>query len=49
MKSRKVLYSIIGTLAVALAFFGYQFYQEQHKTAGIEINIGEQGLSIQKK
>jgi hypothetical protein len=28
--------------------FGHQLYQEQQKTTGIEVNIGEQGLSVQK-
>jgi hypothetical protein len=28
---------------------GYQFYQERQKTAGVEINIGERGISIEKK
>jgi hypothetical protein len=26
-----------------------QLYQERHKTTGIEINIGERGVSIEKK
>jgi hypothetical protein len=28
---------------------GYNFYQERQKTAGIEINIGKNGVSIEKK
>jgi hypothetical protein len=28
---------------------GYQFYQERQKTTGVEINIGEHGISIEKK
>lgn len=44
-----VLYLIIGALAVSIAVLGYQFYQERHKATGIEINIGERGVSIEKK
>jgi RsiW-degrading membrane proteinase PrsW (M82 family) len=47
--NRNVLYLIIGALAVATAVLGYRFYQERHKTAGIEINIGERGISVEKK
>ena len=46
---RNVLYLIIGALIVAIAVFGYQLYQERQKTAGIDINIGKSGISIEKK
>jgi predicted negative regulator of RcsB-dependent stress response len=47
--NRNVLYLIIAALVVATAVFGYQLYQERQKTTGIEINIGERGISIEKK
>jgi hypothetical protein len=47
--NRNLLYFIIGALAVATAVLSYQFYQERHKATGIEINIGERGISIEKK
>jgi hypothetical protein len=47
--NRNVLYLIIGVLAVAAAFFGYQLYMERQKTTGIEINIGKSGISIEKR
>jgi len=47
--NRNVLYLIIGALIVAVAVFGYQLYQERQKTAGIDINIGKSGISIEKK
>ncbi len=47
--NRSVLYLVIGTLAVATAVFGYQFYQERQKTNGIEINVDKGGISIEKK
>jgi predicted negative regulator of RcsB-dependent stress response len=46
---RNMLYLLTGALIVAVAVFGYQFYQERQKTAGVEINIGERGISIEKK
>ena len=47
--NHNVLYLIIGALAVAAAVVSYQFYQERQKTAGIEINVGKSGVSIEKK
>jgi hypothetical protein len=47
--NRNVLYLIIGMLAVAAVVISYQLYQERHKTTGIDINIGERGISIEKK
>jgi predicted negative regulator of RcsB-dependent stress response len=47
--NRNTLYLIIGVFAVATAVFGYQLYQERQKTTGIEISVGERGISIEKK
>ena len=47
--NRNILYLVIAVLAVAGGIVGYQLYQERHKTTGIEINIGERGISIEKK
>jgi predicted negative regulator of RcsB-dependent stress response len=47
--NHNTLYLIIGVLAVATAVFGYQLYQERQKTTGIEISVGERGISIEKK
>jgi predicted negative regulator of RcsB-dependent stress response len=47
--NRNTLYLIIGILAVVAAIVGYQLYKERQKTTGIEINIGERGISIEKK
>lgn len=46
--NRNTLYLIIGILAVVAAVVGYQLYKER-QTTGIEINIGERGISIEKK
>ena len=47
--NRNILYLVIGALAVAVAVFGYQLYQERQKTTGIEINVGKSGITIEKK
>jgi hypothetical protein len=46
---RNAFYLAIGALAVGAVVFGYQYYQERHKPTGIEINIGERGISVEKK
>ena len=47
--NRNALYLVIGVLAVAVAVFGDQLYQERQKTTGIEINVGKSGITIEKK
>jgi len=47
--NRNVLYLVIAAFAVATVVIGYLLYQERHKTTGVEINIGERGISIEKK
>lgn len=47
--NRTVLYLVVGVLAVAAAFLGYQFYQERQKTHSIEINVDKGRISIEKK
>jgi hypothetical protein len=46
---RNVLYVIIGVLVVATTVVAIQLYRERQKTTGVEISIGERGISIQKK
>jgi hypothetical protein len=45
--NRNVLYLIIGALAVAAVVAGYLLYQERQKTSGIDINVGNGGISVQ--
>jgi hypothetical protein len=49
MNNRNVLYGVIVVLAVASMVLGYQLYQERKKTTGLQINLGERGISIEKK
>lgn len=47
--NRNILYLVIGALAVVAGILGYQSYQERQKKTGVEISIGERGISIEKK
>jgi hypothetical protein len=47
--NRNVLYLVIAILAIATGVFAYQLNQERQKTSGIEINVGKDGISIEKK
>lgn len=46
--NRNAAYGVIAVLAIAAVVLGYQLYQERHKT-GVEISIGNRGISIEKK
>lgn len=46
---RNVLYLISGAVGVAALILGYQFYQDRQNSSGVEINIDDNGISIQKK
>lgn len=43
--SRNVLYLVIGLLAAGVFVVGYLYYQESK--SGIDIEIGEQGVTIE--
>ncbi len=47
--NRNLLYAIVGTLAVATAVFAYQAYETSQEPSGVQINLGEEGLSITNK
>ena len=47
--SRNTLYLVVGVLAIAVVVLGYQLYQDRKKPEGMQINIGEKGITIQKK
>jgi predicted negative regulator of RcsB-dependent stress response len=44
-----ILYLVIGALAIVVAVMGYQLYQDRKKPEGMHIDIGPNGLSIEKK
>jgi hypothetical protein len=47
--NRNALYAIIGLLVVAAAVLGYELYAERQKSDRLEIDVGKNGLSIEKK
>jgi len=47
--NRSALYLIIGILIVAGVAMGYQLYSERQKTDRIVIDVGKNGISIEKK
>jgi len=47
--NRNVLYFVIGALAVGAGVSGYLLYQERQKTSGIELNLDNNGVSIETK
>jgi len=48
MMKRRILYAIIGVLAVASGALAYYLYH-QRQSSGIEINVDKSGISIKKK
>ena len=46
--NRNAAYLVITVLAIAAVVLGYQLYQERHKS-GVEISVGNRGISIEKK
>tara|TARA_R110002126_G_scaffold96469_1_gene225717 strand:+ start:117007 stop:117153 length:147 start_codon:yes stop_codon:yes gene_type:complete len=47
--NRNMLYIVIAILVVVVAVLGYNYYQESQQTTGVEINMGKDGISIEKK
>ena len=47
--NRNVLYLVITALVIATMVLGHQLYQERQKTTGIDINVGERGISVETK
>jgi hypothetical protein len=44
-----ILYLIIGALVVGAAVLGYQLYQDRKQPEGMRIDLGPNGISIEKK
>ena len=49
MSRSNVIYLVVGALVVVVAVMGYQLYQDRKKPEGLRIDIGPNGLSIDKK
>jgi hypothetical protein len=46
--NRNILYAVIAVLAVGVAVMGYRVYRQHQNAGGIDINIGNSGISIEK-
>jgi predicted negative regulator of RcsB-dependent stress response len=44
-----ILYLVVGALVIVVAVLGYQLYQDRKKPEGMRIDVGPNGLSIEKK
>jgi hypothetical protein len=44
-----IFYLIIGALVVVIAALSYQLYQDRKQPEGMRIDLGPNGLSIEKK
>jgi hypothetical protein len=49
MTRDNVLYLVISVLVVAVVALGYQLYEAKKDPKGIQLNIGERGISIETK
>jgi hypothetical protein len=49
MNQSNVLYLVIGALVVAVVVLGYQLYEVKKEPKGVQLNIGERGISIETK
>jgi hypothetical protein len=44
-----ILYLVLGALVIVVAVLGYQLYQDRKQPEGMRIDVGPNGLSIEKK
>ena len=49
MTRDNILYLIIGALVIVIAALSYQIYQDHKQPEGMRIDLGPNGLSIEKK
>jgi hypothetical protein len=49
MMNRNVLSLAVGALAVCVVILGYKVYQDNRQPKGVQINIGQGGISVEKK
>jgi len=44
-----ILYVVLGALVIVVAVLSYELYRDHHPPAGLHIDVGPHGLSIQGK
>jgi RsiW-degrading membrane proteinase PrsW (M82 family) len=49
MNRSNIFYLVIGGLIVIACVLGYQLYQDRKQPQGVQILVGPEGISIEKK
>ena len=49
MSRSNITYLIVGALVVVVVILGYQLYQDRKQPEGVRIDLGPNGMSIEKK
>lgn len=49
MSRSNIVYLVVGALVVVVVILGYQLYQDRKQPEGMHIDLGPNGLSIEKK
>ena len=49
MSRSNTLYLIVGVLVLVVAVMGYELYQDRKKPEGVRIDVGPNGMTIEKK
>ncbi|WP_168197836.1 hypothetical protein [Pseudolabrys sp. FHR47] len=47
--NRNVLVLAVAVLCLAVGALGYKLYEEQREPKGVQLNIGANGISVEKK
>ena len=49
MNRSNIVYLVVGALVVVVAILGYQLYQDRKQPEGVRVDLGPNGMSIEKK
>jgi predicted negative regulator of RcsB-dependent stress response len=49
MSRNNIVYLVAGALVVVVVILGYQLYQDRKQPEGLRIDLGPNGMSIEKK
>jgi hypothetical protein len=44
-----LLYLLVGAILVGGSLYGYQIYQERKEPRGVQINVGPNGVTFEKR
>jgi len=47
--NRNVLFLVIGALCAIVAILSYKIYDDNREPKGVQLNIGPNGISVEKK